>query len=133
MTEVTSIPSTITMKKHQRVRKNTEFSNIIGQRKSLSSTGFILYISPKKEEKARVGLSVGKKLGKAVVRTRVKRQVRALIDSVYTFNEPFDSIVIVRPAFSKLDFDQRKKMLEELHDKALKKFAVSKKKHSKAS
>lgn len=115
------------MKKHQRVRKNMEFSNIIGQRKSLSSPAYILYISPKKEEQARVGLSVGKKLGKAVVRTRVKRQVRALIDSVYTFNEPFDSILIIRPAFSKLDFDQRKKMLEGLHDKALKKFSSKKK------
>lgn len=112
------------MKKFQRVRKSTEFSNIIHKRKSLSSPAYILYTQPRQEEKSRVGISVGKKLGKAVVRTRVKRQVRALIDSVYTFNEPFDSILIVRPTFLKLDFDQRKEMLQALHDKALKRYTT---------
>lgn len=109
------------MKKQQRVLKSTEFSQMISRRKSFSSPGFVLYVQPRKEEHARVGISVGKKLGNAVVRTRTKRQVRALIDSVYTFDEPFDSILIVRPPFLKMEYSERKEMLSRLHDRALKK------------
>lgn len=106
------------MKKHQRILKNAEFSSIISKRKSFVCPAMIVYTAPKKEEHARVGISVGKKVGKAVARTRVKRQLRALIDSVFTFDESFDSIVIVRPAFLKMDYEQRHKMLSELHERA---------------
>lgn len=95
---------------------------MISKRKSFSAPAFVLYVTPKAKENARVGISVGKKLGKAVVRTRTKRQVRALIDSVYTFDEPFDSILIVRPPFLKLEPSERKEMLSRLHDRAVKKF-----------
>ena len=77
------------MKKHQRILKNAEFSSIISKRKSFVCPAMI-----------------------------VKRQLRALIDSVFTFDESFDSIVIVRPAFLKMDYEQRHKMLSELHERA---------------
>lgn len=111
------------MKKHQRILKNTEFSSIIQARKSVSSPACVVYLSPRKEQGARIGISVGKKIGKAVVRTRVKRQLRALIDSVFTFNEPFDSIVIVRPPFLKLDHTEKERMLSDIRQKALRRFA----------
>ncbi|UNT97342.1 ribonuclease P protein component [Allobaculum mucilyticum] len=110
------------MKKHQRILKNTEFSSIIQKRKSMASAGFILYTSARKEDHSRIGISVGKKIGKAVVRTRVKRQLRALIDSVFSFDEPFDAIIIVRPPFLKLDYEQREKMLKDLRKRALSKY-----------
>jgi len=115
------------MKKNQRILKNTEFSSMISRRKSFSSPAYILYVQPAKEKKARVGISVGKKLGNAVIRNRTKRQVRALIDSVYTFDESFDSILIVRPPFLKLDYQERKEMLDRLHEKASRKFREGKK------
>lgn len=110
------------MKKHQRILKNTEYSSIIAKRRSFVSQAFILYTLPRREEHARVGISVGKKMGKAVVRTRVKRQLRALIDTVFDFNEPFDSIIIARPVFSKMDYAQRLEKLQELREKALTKY-----------
>ncbi len=95
---------------------------MISRRKSFSSPAYILYVQPAKEKKARVGISVGKKLGNAVIRNRTKRQVRALIDSVYTFDETFDSILIIRPAFLQMDYQERKEMLDRLHEKAARKF-----------
>lgn len=109
------------MKKRQRILKNTEFSSIIQKRQSVSSPAFVLYFQPRAQELPRVGISVGKKIGKAVVRTRVKRQTRALIDSVCTFEEPFDSILIVRPGFHKLTCGERETMLAALMQRAAKK------------
>lgn len=120
------------MKKRFRILKNDEFSKLIQKRQMQKSPAFVLYTLPCKEDQARVGISVGKKLGKAVVRTRVKRQMRALIDSVYTFDEPFDSVLIVRPAFLTLSFEERKRMLEQIHKKALAKFIREEKNEKKS-
>lgn len=109
------------MKKNQRILKNTEFSSIISKKQSNANAAFVLYTAKREQDKARVGISVGKKIGNAVIRNRTKRQVRALIDSVYTFNETFDSIVIVRPAFKKMDYEQRSELLSRLHDRAVQK------------
>lgn len=60
----------------------------------------------------------GKKLGNAVVRNKVKRQVRSLIDEVFDFDEPWDFVLIVRPGYLKNDYAQLKmnfQMQEEKH------------------
>lgn len=107
------------MKKERRVKKNYEFSSIISKRVCLKSQSFILYIDQAKENHSRVGISVGKKIGNAVSRTRVKRQLRVMINEVYNFNESFDSIIIVRPAFLKKDFSHLQEELKSLHDRAI--------------
>lgn len=89
------------MKKKYRVCKNYEFSSIIQKRKFIKTSAFVFYYQPKKEEHARVGISVGKKLGNAVERNKVKRQVRSMIDALYTFDEWYDTILIVRPVYQK--------------------------------
>lgn len=48
------------MKKKYRVCKNYEFSSIIQKRKFIKTSAFVFYYQPKKEEHARVGISVGK-------------------------------------------------------------------------
>ena len=65
----------------------------------------------RKEEHARVGISVGKKLGNAVCRNKVKRQVRSMVDHLFNFEEEYDLIIIVRPRYHLQDFAQNEKEL----------------------
>ncbi|MDO4465966.1 MAG: ribonuclease P protein component [Bacillota bacterium] len=99
------------MKKELRVCKNYEFSSIIQKRQFVKSPAFVCYYQKRKEEHARVGISVGKKLGNAVHRNKIKRQVRSMIDSLYNFKEEYDTIIIVRPPYLKRTYQEN---IEEL-------------------
>ena len=68
----------------------------------------LLYVIFKQEKKehARIGISVGKKLGNAVCRNKIKRQVRSMVDDIFDFNEEYDLIIIVRPAYHKKSYKE---------------------------
>lgn len=68
--------ASLSILKGAKIRKNREFRQIYSQGKSYANKFLVLYLSPNKEEKAKVGFSVSKKVGKAVVRNRVKRLLR---------------------------------------------------------
>lgn len=108
------------MKKENRIRKNEEFSSIINKKHSLASASFVLYYDDKKEEEARAGISVSKKLGNAVSRNRIKRQVREMIRALIDFKEyDKDIIVIVRRPYLNKDYYANKNDLEILIKKAI--------------
>lgn len=102
------------MKKDKRIQKNEEFNSIIKQRHSKASKIFIVYFSNRKEDHARVGISVSKKLGNAVVRNKIKRQLRMMIQETINFDEAkYDYIVIVRKDYLLNSYDTNKKDLEK--------------------
>lgn len=107
------------MKKVRRVTENREFGEILSCRKFSRTPSFVLYRRPAAQNHARIGISAGKKLGNAVIRNRVKRQVRAMIDEVFTFEEPYDFVLIVKPGFLKKEFSDLKRELAEARKKAL--------------
>ena len=74
------------MNKEKRIRKNEEFQAIIAKKHSSANRCFIIYYDLKKQENARVGISVSKKLGKAVQRNKIKRQLRMMISETIDFN-----------------------------------------------
>lgn len=102
------------MRKELRVKKSQEFSEIMNYKKFYNSNVMTLYVKPKKEEINRVGLSVGKKIGNAVIRNKVKRQVRMMVQETYTFEENFDTIILIRKKFTEESYDSNKKVLEML-------------------
>jgi ribonuclease P protein component len=101
------------MKKLYRVKKNQEFQRIMGVKRFVSCPVLTVYYTPKREELSRVGLSVGKKLGGAVQRNLVKRQVRMMVQDLTEFKENFDCIILIRGAYLKQSFEQNKKELEK--------------------
>ena len=108
------------MKKLYRIRKNEEFSRIIGEKHSISSANFVLYFSDKKQENARVGLSVSKKLGDAVDRNRIKRQVREMVRALFDFESVNkDIIIIVRKPFLEKTYQDNLSDLEKLIKKVI--------------
>lgn len=113
------------MKKAFRVCKNYEFSSIIQNRQFVKSSSFVLYFRKRKEEHSRIGISVGKKLGNAVCRNKVKRQVRSIVDTVFTFEEPYDLIIIVRPNYKDKSFSENLLEMKENQNRVNKRFLKS--------
>ena len=108
------------MIKKYRVRKNEEFSKIISKRNSLSSSSFVLYFDKSKENYSRVGISVSKKLGNAVVRNKIKRQIRMMLSNMYDFdNVGLDLIIIAKNKYLASDFITNQNDLEKLIKKAI--------------
>jgi ribonuclease P protein component len=66
-----------------RIRKNVEFRNIYRRGKSLSNQLLVLYVYKNGKNINRRGISVSKKVGSSVIRSRVKR----LITEAYRLNE----------------------------------------------
>lgn len=102
------------MKKINIIKKSTDFEKIIKNNKSLRSKYFYIYIEKSEEKKIyRFGLSVGKKIGNAVERNKVKRQIKEII-SQNNYQNNFDCIIIVRKEIVNKTFSEIKKDLNEI-------------------
>ena len=108
------------MKKEYRVKKNEDFSYIIKHKQSLANRSFIIYYVKNDLNHARIGISVSKKLGKAVIRNKIKRQVLMIVQQTINFNDNYDYIVIVRNKYLDLDFISNLNELKYLYKKILK-------------
>lgn len=102
------------MKEKFRIKKNEEFQAILGQRKFFRSPSFIVYTKKKNLDLSRIGISVPKKLGNAVLRNKTKRQIRSMLDEIGYGNYDFDCIIIVRKVYFKQDYEENRKDLEKV-------------------
>ena len=108
------------MKKDLRIKKNEEFSEIISKNKSFSNACYRIYRAKAKEKHSRVGISVSKKIGNAVVRNKIKRQIRMMLIDLYDFDcSKYDLIIIVRNNYLKMAYKDCKNELELLIKKVI--------------
>ena len=83
------------MKKKYRLLKNEEFESIIKGKKFRSSKTLTIYFQPKVETNSRIGISVGKKIGNAVVRNKIKRQMKTIVVAHIDFDKYENDLVIL--------------------------------------
>ena len=102
------------MKVINRIRKNSDFGLAINKGNSICLPSYIVYKLETENHYTRVGISVSKKLGKAVVRNRIKRQVRAICDELIKYDDrSLDIVIIVRKPFLDKTFDDNKSQLSD--------------------
>lgn len=101
------------MKKSFRVKKEKEFQKVFDQGTSKANRQFVVYrLSKEGQPHFRVGISVGKRIGNAVVRNRVKRKIRqSLLELKPQIKAEVDFIIIARPPSEKLSTKEVKKSL----------------------
>ena len=79
-----------------------------------------MYYDKRKEEYSRIGISVSKKLGDAVTRNKIKRQIRMMLSEMYNFDQGVsDVIIIARNKYLEKSYEDNKTELEKLIKKAI--------------
>ncbi|GGA70410.1 ribonuclease P protein component [Ornithinibacillus halotolerans] len=107
------------MKKEFRVKDNKDFQLVFKKGKSFANRQLVIYYLKKEnQEHFRVGLSVGKKIGNAVVRNRIKRYLRQAFHELGDRIPPnYDIIIIARQPTKDMGFFEVKKSLTHLLSK----------------
>lgn len=82
------------MNKEHIIKDNYLFQKIIKDNKSFRYKDYIIYVEKNESNEYKFGFSVGKKIGKAVVRNKIKRQLRAIV-SKKDYQKGFNCIIIV--------------------------------------
>jgi ribonuclease P protein component len=96
--------------KRRRLSRSAEFDRVYRHGRSTSSRYLVLYVFPREErvsdgpesggepEAMRLGVSVGRRVGSAVVRNRVKRLLREAFWSLDTaLADGHDYVIVARP------------------------------------
>lgn len=85
------------MKKYEVVKEHKVFDDIIENGKYTKSKNFVIYNKDNNKGFPRFGIAVGKKIGNAVTRNKIKRQFRMLITTNKNlFSNNKDYIIIVK-------------------------------------
>jgi ribonuclease P protein component len=108
------------MKKKYRIKKNEEFQQVFQDGQSMANRQFVIYVLDRPEQPYfRLGLSVSKKIGKAVVRNRVKRYIRqAFLELREEIVTGKDYVIIARMPASEMNYFEVKKSLMHVLKKA---------------
>ena len=110
------------MNKRLRLRNRADFSRVYRHGKSFANHQFVVYWFRKREvEQFRVGISVSKKVGNAVVRNRIRRLVKEIVrHHDVELIEHIDLIFIVRKGALDMPYkDMEKSILHVLRKASL--------------
>ena len=102
------------MKVKYRVKSHEDFQKVIHGNRKVSNKTYIVYYKKNDLGYARVGISTSKKLGNAVTRGKIRRQVRAMCADVMNYDLSFDYCIIVRNGFLQQTFESNKSELSYL-------------------
>lgn len=102
------------MEKAYRIKKNNDFQLIYKKGKSVANRQFVVYTAQNELEHFRLGISVSKKLGNAVLRNRIKRAIRENFKVHKADIQAYDIIVIARQPAKTMTVLEIQKSLEHV-------------------
>ncbi|MFT8321810.1 MAG: ribonuclease P protein component [Bacillus sp. (in: firmicutes)] len=104
------------MRKEFRIKKNKEFQLIFKKGQSFANRQFVVYKLPKMgQEHFRIGLSVSKKIGNAVMRNKIKRYIRQVfLELENLLDQEADYVIIARKPVSDMNYEEILKSLNHV-------------------
>lgn len=91
------------MKKINILKESRDFDRIIKSYSPYKYKDYIIFIEKNTNDVYKFGLSVGKKIGNAVRRNKVKRQIKFIIDKKH-YQNGFNCIIIVGRGINERSF-----------------------------
>jgi len=103
------------MQRQHRLKKSAEFQRVRAQKKSWAHPLLVLYVATNDLDVTRVGISVTKRTGKAVIRNRVKRLIREAVRGLLpSMASGHDLVFAARGAASGASYEQVRQAAENL-------------------
>ena len=93
------------MKKLNIVKDNRDFNDIIKNNKSFKYKDYVIYVQKKTPSIYKFGIAVPKKIGNAVVRNKIKRRIKNIIDKK-DYQNNFNCIIIVGRGVNEKSFSE---------------------------
>mgnify|MGYP006306739869 FL=1 len=101
------------------LKQKKDFQKVFNYGKSIASKYLVLYWNPNKLENNRFGFSISKRIGKAVVRNKLKRRLKEIIRTrLNKTDSSYDIIIIARKPVNDLGFLEIKDDLKKLYKRA---------------
>lgn len=89
------------MKRYEMIKDKKYFNTLIKQGKYSKDKNFVIYYINNESNTSKFGIAIKKSIGSAVIRNRLKRQTRAIIDSNRKlFKKSYDYIIMIRDGCS---------------------------------
>jgi ribonuclease P protein component len=105
------------MKKLYRLKRSEDFKKVLDQRHCAGKNSSVsVFYAPNEIGHVRIGLSVSTKVGDAVIRARVRRQLRAQIHLLDILPKPFDIVIIAHEGYLSKTFQENTATLKEVFD-----------------
>lgn len=102
------------MKKEYRITKSGDFKTVLDQRHCAEKNSSVsLFFAENTYSHARIGISVSNKIGNAVTRVRIRRQIRAQINLTDILSKPYDIVIIVRKGYLEKSFEDNLKIIKK--------------------
>ena len=102
------------MKKEQRLTQSRQFARVHSQGKSWANELLVMKAFPNQLELTRFGFSISKRVGKAVIRNRIKRRLRECVQ-LMSWQPSWDVVFVARGAASTADFSRIRNAVERLN------------------
>ncbi len=97
------------------LKKNYQFRIVYKKGKSLANRNLVMYTYKNNLKINRIGISVSKKVGNSVVRSRVTRLIRENYRlSEHKLVKGYDIVIIARASMKGISYEETKKSMDQL-------------------
>ena len=104
------------MKKKYSLKRNEEIAKIVNKRICYRNDAFCVYYKGNNQlNYSRVCISVSKKTGDAVIRNKIKRQIREMVSEIFDFTLSVDYVIVVRFNYQSNNFKENFDKLEKIY------------------
>ena len=106
------------MKRIETIKNQQLFNNIIKNGLFIKNNYFVIYSVKSEKEQNNYGIAISNKIGNAVIRNKLKRQTRSIIDNHRNlFKKEHNYIIMIRKASKDAKYNDLDKSLVELLEK----------------
>ncbi|MCI5839296.1 MAG: ribonuclease P protein component [Peptoniphilaceae bacterium] len=112
------------MQKKIRLRDNRDFKSVYKKPFAFYNKDFTILIKKNNKYSPRFGFSISKKVGKAVIRNKLKRRLKEIVRINYSNINNVDVVIIPKNHTKDFDFSKLKRSFDDCFGKAFKKKKV---------